>query len=110
MGTGAAWSPPAVEVYREVTPEDGIQFYERYQSEAFRNGQSSGAVGYDCGVTGADGRKIPIELVTTTVYDGQIQTKDFGILKREPGFNFTVKHFATESQIKKLRELQSSTR
>lgn len=108
-GATATWSPPAVEVYREVTQEDGIRYYERLQSEVFRNGRSS-AVGFECGVVGADGKRVGIELLSTTVDDGEIQTKDFGILKREAGNNFTVKLFATESQIAKLREFQSSPR
>jgi hypothetical protein len=95
-----------VEVYRQVSQDDGIRYYERLQSEVFRNGRSS-AVGFECGVVGADGKRIGIELLSTTVDDGEIQTKDFGVLKREAGDNFTVKLFAMESQIKKLRELQS---
>jgi hypothetical protein len=41
---------------------------------------------------------------------GQIRTKDFGVLKEEAVSQARNKLLATESQIKKLRALQSSHR
>jgi hypothetical protein len=95
------------EVYRQVTSTDGIRFYSRVHSESFSGGRLH-EEGLECGVIGDDGKEIGIALVSTTVDDGQIQTKDFGILKEEMVSPMILKLFATESQIKKLRALQSS--
>ena len=65
--------------------------------------------GFEFGVTTADGKELPVALVTTTVDHGLIKTEDFGVLKLLGGNGqLIVRILATESQIKKLREFQSA--
>jgi hypothetical protein len=96
-------------VYRPLGSKDDIRFYVRAQELGTRNGVFY-AKGYECGVIGDNGKEIGIALVSTTVNDGQIKTKDFGILKMVMLHDSTVTLLATESQVKKLHELQSSYR
>jgi ankyrin repeat protein len=103
----AATLKQTADTYRQVSLDDNIQFYSRMQSEAFLDGKTQ-CEGFEFGIIGDDGKEIGIALVSTTVIDGKIETKDFGILKIEavnPGIN---RLFATDSQIKKLRALRPS--
>ena len=107
---GCAWAAgltPTAEAYRQVKDQDGIRFYSRSHIVGVSNGNLH-AEGFQLGLIGKDGKEIPIELVSTTVDQGEIQTKDFGILKCDINSAMQMKVFATESQIKKLRAFQSS--
>jgi hypothetical protein len=104
----AAATQLAPEIYRQVNPEDGIRFYSRATSEEFRADGYLHQEGFECGVIGDDHKEIGIALVSTTIDHGLIRTKDFGILKTEMVSPMVLKLLATESQIKKLRALQSS--
>jgi hypothetical protein len=106
----------AGEVYRQVSPNDGIHFYSRASSVELLPDPNAKPFegnlheeGFECGVVGADGKEIVIALVSTTIDHGRIQTKDFGVLKLETGSNMAGKLLATESQIKKLRALQQAS-
>ena len=97
------------EAYRQVTAEDGIRFYSRAHMVTSSGGNLH-EEGFECFVVGDDGKNIEIALVSAAVDNGDIKTKNFGILHEEMGSNLVGTLFATESQIKKLRELQSSGR
>lgn len=103
-------------VYRQVSAEDRIRFYSESSTiellpdpDAKPLQASLHEEGFECGVIGDNGKKVEIVLVSTTVDHGQIKTRDFGILKLQPAAQgMAIKLFATETQIKKLRALQSS--
>lgn len=97
---------PIPENYRAINNNDGIKYIARTQGEINRNGVVE-EMGFHLYVIGNDGKEVEVPLVSTTVSDGRVETKDFGILKIESNINsFTL--LATESQIKKLLAFQSS--
>jgi hypothetical protein len=102
-------APPkaSADGYRQVSEQDGIRFFSRSDSVGVRGGALH-AEGLTFGVIGRDGAEIRINLLSTTVDQGQIQTKDFGILKLEMNSSMQSKVFATDTQIKMLRTLQAS--
>jgi len=116
-------NPKPAEVYRLVTPADGIRFYSRFSSvesvvkadpaiPRLSTDSTTGQVnleGLECGVIGDDQKEIGIALVSTTVVYSQIQTRDFGIIKIEMNSNLAARFFATESQIKRLRTLTAGS-
>jgi hypothetical protein len=95
--------------YREVRSDDGINLFSlsRVQDDKFPAGHYEG---FEIGLYADGGHTIiPIPLTSTTVDDGLIQTRDFGVLKQVQDGPST-RFFATESQIQKLRALQASGR
>jgi hypothetical protein len=103
----APTAAPVSEEYRQVSREDGIRFYSRASSVELLGDGTLQEEGFECGVIGDDGKEIPIALTSTTTDHGRIKTKDFGVLKIMGANGMRTKLFATESQIKKLRVLQS---
>jgi hypothetical protein len=102
----AAAPQPPPEVYREVKQEDNIRWNFKSHGVIVENGIAK-SEGFHFYVTGDNGKQIEIALTSTTVEHGQIQTKDFGMLKWESNVS-ADKLFATESQIQKLRALEAS--
>ena len=95
------------ESYREVTREDGINYFAKMKGQTYRGGHFHD-IGYEFFLIGHDGKEIAVPLLSDTVEDGQIQTRDFGVLKAKENSGMSFQLFATESQIRKLRALQLS--
>jgi hypothetical protein len=71
---------PSPEVYREVRPADGIKFYSKTHMEMYRGGALHEEQ-FQLFLIGDDGKDIPVDLASTTVDEGRVETKEFGILK-----------------------------
>ena len=100
----------SADTYREIKPEDGVDFYSRSSSQELRADGNLYMEGFECGVIDGNGKEINIALLSTTVDRGLIRTKDLGVLKIQPSQSMGVKLLATESQIEILRSLQTSAR
>ena len=100
-------SRPTPAEYREITLKDSVKIGEAYENPlVFENGKAVIPKNYELFVRDARGKQLDIAL--NAVNTEQIQTKYFGIIKRESPDVATLspKLYATESQIKALQAFQ----
>jgi ankyrin repeat protein len=98
---------PNKETYRDLKPEDGIQFAAYVDEMSFSFGGKPSGKGLKFGLIDPSGKFIQLELVDRNFDNGRIKTKMFGDIIATSNGTASMRYAATGDQIKKIREFLS---